>query len=327
MHDKINHIAPEGHPVHTLMSEHASLLQFADQLIEKTARLKNYSDYTEAGPVLGDMRALVELFKDSEKHYLREENILFAYLDKHGVSGPTQVMWTEHDGIRDLKKEFFPVLDNPGDKPFQEFIAESERFAKTLKQNLENHFSKENNILFPMALQTLSDAEWDAVLEEFASIGYCAFSPGVAEVETNAADTHAVSGGEIAFETGKVSLHVLESMLNTLPVEITFIDHEDTFRYFSQPQHMIFTRTKAALGNLVQNCHPKKSVHLVNQIIDDFRNGKRDIAEFWIDINNRKIYIRYFAVRDKSGKYLGCMEVTQDITELQKIEGQKRLLD
>jgi DUF438 domain-containing protein len=309
------------------MSEHAKLLEFADELIEKTAQLRNYGNFIEAGSILGEIKTLVELFKDSEKHYLREENVLFAYLDKHGVSGPTQVMWTEHDGIRDLKKQFFPVLENPGDKPFIEFTAEFEDFARSLKQKLENHFYKENNILFPMAMQTLKDEEWDAILTEFAEIGYCTFSPGVADVDKDTAAMPESVEGQINFETGSIPLHVLENMLNTLPVEITFIDHEDTFRYFSQPEHMIFTRTKAALGNKVQNCHPQKSVHLVNQIVDDFRNGKRDVAEFWIDIKGNKIYIRYFAVRDKSGKYLGCMEVTQDIAQIRKIEGQKRLVD
>ncbi len=126
--------------------------------------------------------------------------------------------------------------------------------------------------------------------------------------------------------TGELNKEILDAVLNTLPVEITFVDKNDTVRYFNKNGDRIFPRTSAVLGRKVQDCHPKKSLHKVNQILDDFKNNRRDSAEFWIDLNNRKIYIRYFAVRDRNGNYLGCVEVTQDITEIQKIKGEKRLL-
>lgn len=133
--------------------------------------------------------------------------------------------------------------------------------------------------------------------------------------------------GKITFETGSITTEELEVMLNTLPVDITFVDKEDTVRYFSQAEDRIFPRAKAVIGRQVQRCHPQKSIHVVNQILDDFRNGRRDVAEFWIQLKERLIYIRYFAVRGKGGEYLGCLEVTQDITDLKKIEGEKRLLE
>jgi len=131
--------------------------------------------------------------------------------------------------------------------------------------------------------------------------------------------------GEIVFETGNLSRKELETILNSLPVDITFVDKEDTVRYFSQSKERIFPRTKAVIGLKVQKCHPEKSIHIVNQILDDFRNGRKDVAEFWIQLKGRLIYIRYFAIR-KNGDYLGCLEVTQDITDIKKIEGEKRLL-
>jgi len=131
--------------------------------------------------------------------------------------------------------------------------------------------------------------------------------------------------GEIAFETGNLSQEELETILNRLPVDITFVDKEDTVRYFSQSKERIFPRTKAVIGRKVQQCHPQKSIHVVNQILDDFRNGRRDVADFWIQLKGRLIYIRYFAIR-KNREYLGCLEVTQDITDIKKIEGEKRLL-
>lgn len=118
----------------------------------------------------------------------------------------------------------------------------------------------------------------------------------------------------------------LEAILDTIPVEISFVNKEDTVRYFNKEGRRIFPRTRAVIGRKVQQCHPGKSIHVVNQILDDFKKACRDIAEFWIKNKERLIYIRYFAVRDKEGNYLGCLEATQDITEIKKIKGEKRLL-
>jgi PAS domain S-box-containing protein len=131
----------------------------------------------------------------------------------------------------------------------------------------------------------------------------------------------------ISFETGSLSEEEIESVLNSLPVDITFVDKEDTVRYFSQSKGRIFPRAKAVIGRKVQQCHPQESLQKVVQILEDFRSRRRDVAEFWINLKGRLIYIRYFAVRDGDGKYLGCLEVTQDITDVQKITGERRLLD
>lgn len=126
--------------------------------------------------------------------------------------------------------------------------------------------------------------------------------------------------------TGTLNKEVLDAVLNTLPVEMSFVDENDTVRYFNKNGDRIFPRPAAVIGRKVQDCHPKQSVHKVNQILDDFKTNKKSSSEFWITLKGRKVYIRYFAVRDKSGKYLGCLEVSQDITEIQKIKGEKRLL-
>jgi len=136
-----------------------------------------------------------------------------------------------------------------------------------------------------------------------------------------------ISGkSKILFETGELSVKELETLLNTLPVDITFVDKEDRVRYFSQSKDRIFPRTKAVIGRRVQQCHPQKSLHVVEQILSDFKNNKRDVAEFWIDLKGRLVYIRYFAVRDEADSYLGCLEVTQDIADIKEIKGEKRLL-
>jgi len=146
-------------------------------------------------------------------------------------------------------------------------------------------------------------------------------------VETQKARGMPMPEGILQFETGSLSKEEVEAILDTLPVDVTFVDKEDAVKYFNKAEKRIFARTKAVIGRKVQLCHPQRSVHIVNAILDAFKTGKKDAAEFWIQKDNRLIYIRYFAVRDKDKKYLGTMEVTQDITDIKKIEGEKRLLE
>ena len=131
----------------------------------------------------------------------------------------------------------------------------------------------------------------------------------------------------LQFDTGSLSKEEVEAVLDSLPLDISFVDKEDRVKYFNKAEGRIFVRTKAVIGRKVQQCHPQKSVHIVNKILEAFKTGKKNVAEFWITVNNRLIHIRYFAVRDKTGKYLGTMEATQDLTDIKEIHGEKRLLD
>ncbi len=133
--------------------------------------------------------------------------------------------------------------------------------------------------------------------------------------------------GLLQFETGALLKDEVEAIINTLPIDITFVDEEDTVKFYSASKERIFVRTKAVIGRKVQQCHPQKSVHIVNKILDSFKSGKKDVAEFWIPKDNRLIHIRYFPVRSRDGKYLGTIEVTQDVTDIKQLEGEKRLLD
>ena len=125
----------------------------------------------------------------------------------------------------------------------------------------------------------------------------------------------------------KFSTETLEAIFDTLPVDITFVGDADTVQYYSKGDDRIFRRTPAVIGRKVQGCHPRESLHKVEEVVSELKSGRRDAAEFWINLKGRKVYIRYFTVKDKKGKYLGILEVTQDITDIQKIEGEKRLLD
>jgi PAS domain S-box-containing protein len=272
----------------------------------------------------------VKHFKESESHYVREENVLFPYLEKHGVTQPPAIMWMEHDKIREIKKGLYRVVETCQDVPFKDFAKQLEESGLALAEMLNSHFHKENSILFPTALNVIPEGEWKDVRRQFDELGYCCFTPDTAvgkAVASEAAKPAATTEGAITFETGSLTPLEIEAIFNHLPVDITFVDKDDTVRYFSQAPDRIFPRTNAVIGRKVQQCHPQKSVHVVQQILDDFRSGKRSAAQFWINLKGKLILIRYFAVRSQKGGYLGCLEVSQDITDIKKIEGEKRLLD
>ncbi|MCR4428576.1 MAG: DUF438 domain-containing protein [Caldiserica bacterium] len=319
----------KGHPVFILQEEHRVLLQLAENLVKELGDIGDLGKLSEEAEKR--LEEAAHHFKESEKHYLREENVLFPYLEKHGIKEPPAIMWMEHDKIRPLKKEFLDLLEEKGSLNFPEWISRLGKIAKSIQETLNSHFYKENNILFPMAQKELTPLEWADVRAQFEEIEYCCFTPQVSlepmEEEKERGEAPSVERGLINFETGSFTLEELECALNTLPVDITFVDKEDQVRYFSQSKDRIFTRTKAVIGRKVQNCHPQKSVHIVEKIVEEFKKGAKDHADFWIHMGERMVYIRYFAVRDKEGKYLGTLEVTQDITDIMKIEGERRLLD
>ncbi|NIM45516.1 MAG: DUF438 domain-containing protein [Nitrososphaeria archaeon] len=328
--EKEKTIAPVGHPIHILMEEHKILLKNANELKDMGEKIKERRDLASAVGEMEHIRHIEEHLKDSESHYLREENVIFPYLERHGITQPPAIMWTEHDKVRKMEKDFYRLIDTHENMAFKDFTKELGDITTSLVDMLSTHFYKENNILFPTALKVITENEWKDIRKQFDELGYCCFTPEQAKEVAEELEVHApeaVGEGKILFEIGELSKEELETALNTLPVDITFVDKEDTVRYFSQSKERIFPRTKAVIGRKVQLCHPQKSVHIVNKIVDGFKSGKKDVAEFWIQQDNRLIHIRYFAVRDKDGKYLGTIEVTQDITDIKKIEGEKRLLD
>ncbi|MGQ9544759.1 MAG: DUF438 domain-containing protein [Candidatus Bathycorpusculaceae bacterium] len=328
---------PENHPINILTEEHKIMLQLAEKLTSIANKIQQVSDASYIAEENHVLQHLARDFQDSEKHYLREENVLFPNLEKHGITEPPAIMWMEHNQLREKKKALSKLTENIGALNFQEFKTQLGELAESLSNLLASHIFKENNILFPTALRVITEEEWKAIRSEFDEIGYCCFTPphltGAPQaVETEKKEKVMVTPKEaspfaLEFETGILTKEEIEALLNTLPVDITFVDKDDTVKYFNKAEKRIFVRTKAVIGRKVQLCHPQKSIHIVNRILDSFRKGEKDVAEFWINVNNRLIHIRYFAIRDKNGKYLGTMEVTQDITDIKKIEGEKRLLD
>jgi hypothetical protein len=321
-------LAPAGHPIHTLMEEHKIFLEFAGELKSIAQRLRRADGVDSAS--MERVRGIAERLKEAESHYVREENVLFPYLEKHGITQPPAIMWMDHNQIREVKKSLYDLIDGHESMDFQDFAQQLDEVTSALAELLTSHFPKENNILFPTSLRILAEDEWKDIRQQFDELGYCCFTPEGARAlpeERAAPAPKPEVEGRVTFETGALSREELEAILNTLPVDITFVDKDDKVRYFNQIEERIFPRTRAIIGRSVQQCHPQKSIHVVNRIVEDIRAGRRDVVEFWMNQQGRFVHVRYFSVRDKNGEYLGTLEVTQDITDIKKLEGEKRLLD
>ena len=323
---------PAEYSINILMEEHKVLQQHLEKLKGLVDKVAQASSFAEANKEIDQLQSIADDFMDAEKHYKREENVLFPILEKHGVSEPPAVMWMEHNKLREAKKQFNNLVHDYANMDFKDFRRQVAESARTIITLLGGHLFKENNILFPTALRVVTDEEWKEARKEFDAVGYPRFTPRqliaapkVAEPEKPTPEALVVLEGILNFETGALPQAGIEALLKTLPVDITFVDAEDTVRYFNKSE--IFLRTKAVIGRKVQKCHPQQSVNIVNRILGSFRAGRKDVAEFWINMKGKMIYIRYFAVRNKDGKYLGTMEVTQDVTDIRKLEGEQRLLD
>lgn len=323
---------PPENPIYILKKEHEIILKLSEELNSLAAKVRQGEEKSRIADEVRQTNRIAEDMLDAEKHYLREENVLFPLLEKHGIKEPPAVMWTEHNQIRKEKKDLHGLLNQFDSMAFKDFSGQLGEAARSLANSLSSHFYKENNILFPAALKVVTAEEWADARRDFDEIGYCCFTPkdlvaGPKAVEEVKVEAVMGSHGLLQFETGSLSKEELEGVLNTLPVDITFVDKGDAVKYFSKGEERIFVRTKAVIGRKVQQCHPQKSVHIVNKIVEAFKTGKKNVAEFWIQLGDRLVHIRYFAVRDKDGRYMGTMEVTQDITDIKKIEGERRLLD
>lgn len=313
-----------GHPIHTFKQENREIEKLIDEKIKQHIKELQVNDSKE------NLYKLVEdynLLWDIDKHYSRKENLLFPYLEKYDITAPPKVMWGVDDEIREGIKEVKQLLKNyRGNK--QEII---EKIEDVNDKIIEMIF-KEENILFPMAIDTLTEDEWTNIMEESDEIGYCLTEPEAkwkpkrVDIEKKGRTEKINSQGYVKFETGILTTKEIEQIFNHLPIDITFIDKDDVVKYFSQAKERIFARTKAVIGRKVQNCHPPASVHIVEKLLDDFKTGKKEHEDFWIKMGDKYVFIRYFAVRDENGEYIGALEVTQNIKPIQEISGEKRLL-
>lgn len=306
-----------GHPANTLVRE--------NRLIEEI--ISNHIQ-----PYLSDFEnnidALIKGITDLERistHYKTKENLFFPLMEKHDITAPPQVMWGVDDEIRAQLKEIKEILvAYPEGKD-----AFSEKSEEVIEKINEMIF-KEENILIPMLVETLDEEEWGIIAEGGPEVGYILdyvpeWRPSTSEIKTSSKEEFSVDG-EVRLPSGVFKLNELTAMLNTLPMDITFVNKDDLVKYFSEGKERAFPRARTIIGREVSNCHPPSSVHVVEKIVEDFKSGVKDHEDFWIHMKDKLILIRYFAVRDENNEYLGVVEITQDIKPLQEITGEKRLL-
>lgn len=315
-----------GHPVHTFKLENRKLENLVNGKIKPHAEsFKNEDNSQNLQSLQEDFKTLSEI----DKHYSRKENLLFPFMEKYGITAPPKVMWGVDDEIRGAIKEVRRLLQNYDGNKSQ--LAEK---AEIIANRVIEMIFKEENILFPMVLETLSEDEWFKIMEESNEIGYFHIEPKEmwkpvrADVEEKVKEQgeQPSNNGYAKFDAGILLPEEINAMLNTLPVDITFVDKDGLVKYFSQGKERIFARPKTIIGREVKNCHPPASVHIVEGIVEDLKAGKKDHEDFWIKMGSKYVYIRYFAVRNEKGEYLGVLEVSQDIKPIQDITGEKRLV-
>lgn len=313
-----------GHPVANYKAENKVLKTKISGLKKSLKKLRRNSDFK-------GVNEAVESLSKIEIHYARKENQLFPFLEGVGFSGPSNVMWGKHDEIRDL---FRAIRKSSETANVQECISAGKELIPKLKRMI----FMEEKILFPTALRKLPESVWSEIRKGETEIGFAWIKPGnlwAPELLAHSKTQDFISGVGSGTETGedlidlsigKLSAAQIDLMLKNLPIDITYVDENDNVRYFSQGKERIFPRSPGIIGRSVQNCHPPKSVHIVQKIVEDFKARKRDMAEFWIQMGEKFIHIRYFPLFD-SDTYKGVLEVSQEISGIRALEGEKRLLD
>ena len=302
---------PAGHPVHTYMLENRA----AETMLDEAERIEDPAGERET------LSAILGRLAEIDKHFLRKENQLFPIVEAKGISGPSKVMWALHDDIRAMIKATGQKVNDGTAKKLD---------IQAMAKMVRDMIYKEERILFPMVLETLDEEEWAKVARGEEEIGYAWIRPETqwrpaAPLFQQALMTEKV--GSLNLDTGQLTADQVNLIFTHLPVDISFVNENDEVAYYSATPDRIFPRSPGVIGRKVQNCHPPKSVDMVEKILSSFKNGSKNEAEFWIQMGGKFIYIRYFAVRDGQGTYRGCLEVSQDVTHIRELAGQKRLLD
>ena len=317
-----------GHPVSLFKLENREIEKFTKSLKELVINKDSYT--LEA--FRQELKKLLTELKGVELHYTRKEQLLFPFLERYGFMGPSKVMWGKDNEIRDLLKNSILKIEELSTK--QQLESYIKKYISLLIEEVDGMIFKEENILFPTSQEKLSINDWVDILKESDEVGYAfiekpeATSSLIAELRKAVVfEPEIKNGNTIVLPTGELKLKELMWILSSLPIDITFIDRDDTVKYFSDNKDRIFVRTRSVIGRKVQNCHPPQSVEIVEKILTAFKEGKRNYADFWINFKGKLIFIKYFAVRDEAANYLGTLEITMDITDLKSLEGEKRLID
>ena len=317
---------PIGHPVHTYMLEAELIYDLMDELLS----IDPHTDYQKFYNVFNHLSTV-------EKHFARKENQLFPFLELRGWTNPSQNMWSFHDTIRDI---FRLVRKNLEEKDYDQ----AQINVRYIQDNLGRLLNVEANILFPNALKLLTEEDWIEMRKGEEEIGWMlkeapapypnkeAGAEGAPAYVHPSMDTERrtdVTFDEKAahYDEGYMTVEQVNLLLKTLPIDITFVDEHDRVIFYNRGEERVFPRSAGIIGREVKFCHPPKSVGTVLKIVENFRAGTQNEANFWFNYRGRLIYVRYFAVRDKDKNYKGVIEMSQDITDIKTIEGERRLLE
>ncbi len=300
-----------GHPVDNYIAENKEIMKLAQNL-------------------LGPRENLAETFDkllQVDLHYTRKENQLFPVFEKYGFDKPSKLMWTIHDEIRKAIKMCHQLF-TAGD---MEKLAALE--PKMLK-GLQGMVFKEEKILFPTALEMFDNSDWIKMSEGDAEIGFCFIEtpePWVAPTTDGSVEQEPVAveqtGDAIKLDEGALSPEQINMMMKVVPFDMTYVDENDEVLYYNRGDDRVFPRSPEIIGRKVQNCHPPKSYHMVESILNAFKSGEKNEASFWINMGKIFVLIKYYAVRDDNGTYCGTLEVSQEISEIRALEGERRILD
>lgn len=319
---------PDGHPVDVMVKENDELKKVTYQISELLDTIEFLSGQPDQDRI-NRLRMLYNQLYDVDKHYQRKEYLLFPYLEKQGITGPPKVMWGKHDEIRELIKGSIEILQTENITR-EDLTASAEIILRPAIYGVEDMTMKEEEILLPMALDKLTDADWHEISKQSLEIGYCLYDPpkewspeGAKKTSINDSQK---SGSQIRLPSGGFTAEELLCILNRLPIDITFVDKDDKVKYFNQNEDHIFQRSRAILNRDVRHCHPPASAHIVDKIVDDFKSGAQSRAPFWINKGGKFVHIEYFALRNEEGEYMGTLEVSQDLTHYRSLEGEQRIL-
>jgi DUF438 domain-containing protein len=319
---------PPGHPVDTFKKENRELQNVVAKLYDLFDKAEVLTVTIGMNSYINSLKLLFNSLMDVDKHYRRKENLLFPFLERYAITGPPKVMWGKHDETRALLHSALDALNVQHEISPEELKGIIEIHLRPAAKAIPDMIMKEEEILLPMTMDKLTDEDWYEIYRQTNEIGYCLYDPkiewqpeGISIVKTTMAEK-----GDIHLPSGSLNVDELLSILNTLPVDLTFVDRNDKVKYFTQGRERVFDRNRAILGRDVRMCHPPSSVHVVEKILADFKSGEADSAPFWINMQGKFIHIDYFALRNDKGEYLGTLEVSQDLTEKRKLTGDQRIL-
>jgi DUF438 domain-containing protein len=310
---------PQGHPVLVYLEENLLI----KKLFEELFVIKIEEDFET---FFNCFNQLCEV----EKHFARKENQLFPYLEKYGWTSPSQNMWAFHDQIRDEIKYIRQQIQNKAYESIFNLLIQ-------LHNSLTHLMNVEEVRLLPNALGMLSEEDWKEMRQGDEEIGWMFSTPPVAyppkeeyihpKDDTKRRELPFSLEDRTHYDEGYLTPQQVNFIFKFLPVDITYVDENDRVVFYNRGDERVFPRSAGIIGREVKFCHPPKSVDQVLKILEEFKAGRQDTAEFWIEFKGQFIHIRYFAVRDDEGVYKGVIEMSQDVSDIRKLQGQKRLLD